>query len=117
VPDVAKRTVPDKSEKKLENLIPFKAGPDARRGKGPPKGQGGAPRKAFKNFLSEMRQDPRVQLAFETAATDPEHKNFAAALKLLADYDEEAPANLTADERKARVLALLKEADDRRKQA
>jgi hypothetical protein len=106
-----------KSEKISENLIPFGPGPDPRRGKGPPKGQGGRPPKPFKNFLAEMRQNPAVQQAFEKAATDAEHKHFAAAMKLLADYDEEAPANLTAEERKSRVLALLKEAETRRKQA
>jgi membrane glycosyltransferase len=78
---------------------------------------GGRPPKAFKNFLAEMRQNPKVQEAFELAATDPDHKHFAAAMKLLADYDEDAPANLSTDERKKRVLELVKEAEKRRRQA
>lgn len=59
-------------------------------GGGPQPGSGRPP-KAFKSFLAELRDDPRVHDALETAATDPKAKNFKAALDVLTEYDEARP--------------------------
>lgn len=56
------------------------------------KGRSGRKPNAFKNFLAELRADPLARVAFETAARDSGNRNFAAAWKLMADYDDEKPA-------------------------
>lgn len=56
---------------------------------------GGRPPKAFKAFLAELRKDPRVQKALEEAATESTHKNFKAALDVIAAYDDEKPGSKT----------------------
>lgn len=56
------------------------------------KGRSGRKPNAFKDFLAQLRADPLARVAFETAARDATHRNFGAAWKLMADYDEEKPA-------------------------
>lgn len=55
------------------------------------KGRSGRKPNAFKDFLAKLRANPEALTAFETAAKDPTHRNFGAAWKLMADYDEEKP--------------------------
>jgi DNA-binding MarR family transcriptional regulator len=81
------------------------------------KGRSGRPPKAFKNFLAQMRQDPTVQRQFELTIKERGHRHWPAALKVLTDYDDELPANLTPEERAQRILAIMKVAEDRAKAA
>ena len=62
------------------------------RGNGPPKGSGGAPTKAFKHFLANVRNSAKAQKALQDAAEDPEGRNFGHAWKYLTDYDDDKPA-------------------------
>lgn len=71
------------------NTLPVGAHPGNTGGK---KGRSGRKPNAFKNFLAELRADPLARVAFETAARDSGNRNFAAAWKLMADYDDEKPA-------------------------
>lgn len=81
------------------------------------KGGTGRPPLAFKNFIAQLRENPSVQKELEDTLLDKDSKHYAAALRVIVDYDEELPANLTAEQRKARVIELLREADRRRKRA
>lgn len=56
------------------------------------KGRSGRPPKAFKDFLGELRKDPKSQAAFRKAARDPEARGFSAAWKIATDYDDAKPA-------------------------
>lgn len=77
-------------------------------------GRSGRPTLAFKAFLAELRNDPDVQEALERTLKDNKSRHYAAALKVLVDYDEELPANnMTPEERLARVEALQRLARER----
>jgi hypothetical protein len=52
----------------------------------------GRPPGKFKDFLAELRRDPEFQDAVRQAAKDPNSRGFGNALKLLAEYDDEKPA-------------------------
>jgi hypothetical protein len=71
------------------NRLPLGAHPGNTGGK---KGRSGRKPNAFKNFLAQLRGDPLARTAFETAARDATSRNWAAAWKLLADYDDDKPA-------------------------
>lgn len=82
---------------------------------------GGRPPKAFKDFLADLRNDPKVQEAIEKAAQDHEARNFKAALDVIVRYDIEKPAEqldvthrMTEEQREAKVLALLTAAKKRK---
>lgn len=81
---------------------------------------GGRPPKAFKQFLADLRQDPRVQLAIEKAATDADAKNFKAALDVIVRYDIEKPAeqvdvnHIGPEQREQAVLGILSTAKKRK---
>lgn len=109
----------DKSPAKYPNLQPpFAPGHDPRRGKGPPPGSGGRPPNAFKDFLRQMRENPKVQEHLQETLEGRGNKSaYAAALKLIADYDPELPSNLTPEERKKRVKEILLEGARRKKEA
>jgi hypothetical protein len=81
------------------------------------KGRSGRPPKQFKSFLAELRQNPDVQAALERAVRDETSRHYPAALKVLTDYDDDLPANLTPEERAAKIQAILKLAEDRAKTA
>lgn len=101
-------------------LTPFQKGVDPRRGNGPRPGSGGRPTNFFKDFLRRMRADPDVQLHLERTLKGQDGGNrqaYSAALKLVADYDEELSSNMTMAERKARVLELVREAVQRQEDA
>jgi len=85
--------------------------------KGGKPGRSGRPPVAFKNFLAQMRQNPAIQREFKKALADCDHKHWPAALKVLTDYDDEMPANLTPEERAARITEILKAAEERRRKA
>lgn len=60
--------------------------------------------------------------AVETAARDPEAKNFKAALDVIVRYDTEAPehdplAGLTREQLNERIMNFLRVAAKRRKEA
>lgn len=105
-----------------ENFIPGQHGGKLRRGgtpgnSGGKKGRSGRPPMAFKKFLAQMRQDPSVQFELERALKDREGRAYAAALKVLTDYDDDLPANLSPEERAAKIQALLDAAAQRKAQA
>lgn len=79
------------------------------------KGRSGRPPQPFKKFLAELRQNPRVQGELARTLKDRNAKHYAAALRVLVDYDDELPANaqLSAEERAARVAQLLERARER----
>ncbi len=95
---------------------PFQPGPDPRRGRGPAKGasNAGRPPKAFTQFMTDLRHDDKVQKQFELTAKDRNSRHYGMAIKLLSEYDDELPANLTPEERAARARALLEKAAERR---
>lgn len=99
-------------------LIPQPHGGALRNG-GTNKGGTGRPPKAFKDFLAELRTNPKVQEAIRAAAEDADSKNFKAALDVIVRYDIEKPAeqidvNLSEEAREQRVLTLLQQAKKRR---
>lgn len=47
---------------------------------------------ALKYFLDNVRNSPKAQKALQAAAEDETCRNFSTAWKLLADYDDEKPA-------------------------
>jgi hypothetical protein len=71
------------------NALPLGNHPGNTGGK---KGRSGRKPNAFKNFLAQLRADPLARTAFETAARDATNRNFSSAWKLMADYDDEKPA-------------------------
>jgi len=77
------------------------------------KGRSGRPPQAFKHFVAALRQDPKIQRQLELCLLDRESRHYSAALKVLTDYDDELPANLTPDERQARIAALLRTGQER----
>ena len=100
-----------------------KGDPRIQRGRGPKPGapNAGRPPKAFKDFLAELRQNPKVQEALEKAATDHEARNFKAALDVIVRYDYDVPAEkidhthtLTDEQREKRVLDLVMQAKSRK---
>lgn len=77
----------------------------------------GRPKKAWKHFLAELRDDPQVQQAVEQAAHDPTSRNFKAALDVIVRYDEDKPAEemrLTHEQRESRLSELLTQAKRRK---
>jgi hypothetical protein len=56
------------------------------------KGRSGRRSQKLSTFLAELRQKPDVHQAIEEAASDPNCRNFGMALKLIAEYDHERPA-------------------------
>jgi len=83
---------------------------------GKPK-RSGRPPLAFKHFLAQLRQDPKVQKELELCLRDRDSRHYSAALKVLTDYDDELPTNLTPEERFARIEALMRAAEERRRLA
>lgn len=89
-------------------------------GGGPQPGSG-RPKKAFKRFLAELREDPEAQDALALAAKNPTFRSFSAAWGVITDYDESKPGKkvehtiLTPEERTNRVAALLSVAKERAK--
>lgn len=78
---------------------------------------GGRPPKIWKNFLAELRDDPQVQQALESAARNAESRNFKAALDVIVRYDEDKPAEeirLTHEQREQRLNDLLMAAKTRK---
>ena len=56
------------------------------------KGHSGRPPGTWAEFMRQLRADPKVQAAVKEAATDHTSPGFRSAVKLLADYDDEKPA-------------------------
>jgi hypothetical protein len=83
------------------------------RNTGGKKGRSGRPPVAFKHFLAQLRQDPKVQRQLQLALLDRESRHYAAALKVLTDYDDQLPANLTPEERAVRIEQFLRIAKER----
>lgn len=79
------------------------------------RGRSGRTPNAFKRFLAELRQNPDVQRQLELTLKDRNSKHYAAALRVLVEYDDDLPANaqLSAEERAARVAQLLDLARER----
>lgn len=83
---------------------------------------GGRPKKAFKQFLAELREDPDAQTALANAAKDMGSRGaFSAAWGVITDYDEERPGkkhehrfpDLTPEQRTNRVAEILNVAKQR----
>ena len=99
-------------------LTPFQKGPDPRRGNGPPNGSGGRPPAMFRDFIAELRSDPNVQEELRRTLLDRNSKHYAAALRVLVDYDDELPVStMSTEQRKARILEIVREAAQRQKAA
>jgi hypothetical protein len=79
------------------------------------KGRSGRPPMEFRKFLADLRRDPAVQRQIELTLRDRNAKHYAAALRVLVEYDEQLPANvqLSPEERALRVARLLKLAEER----
>lgn len=56
------------------------------------KGRSGRHPDVFKQFLARLKADKKFHKALKDAATDPESRGFASALKVITDYDESKPA-------------------------
>jgi hypothetical protein len=56
------------------------------------KGRSGRRSQKLATFLAELRQKPDVHQAIEEAASDPDCRSFGMALRLIAEYDNEKPA-------------------------
>jgi hypothetical protein len=69
--------------------IPLGAHPGNTGGK---KGRSGRRSQKLSLFLAELREKPDFHAAIEDAALNPESKNFGMALKLVAEYDNDKPA-------------------------
>jgi hypothetical protein len=68
---------------------------------------GGRPPAAFKAFLAQLRADPKAQEAFEAAAHDATSRNFSAAWKIAAEYDDDKPAEKHAIAGKVEVTVRI----------
>jgi hypothetical protein len=86
-------------------------------GGGPQPGSG-RPKKAFKKFLAELREDPDAQDALAKAAKDPDKRAFSAAWGVITDYDESKPGKklehrfpqLPKEQAANRIATILQEA-------
>lgn len=89
--------------------LPLGAHPGNTGGK---KGRSGRPAAAFKNFLAQLRDNPKLHQALEDAVTDPNSKGFASALKVLTDYDRERPGakvDLTSSGQQILTVRVVRE--------
>jgi hypothetical protein len=77
----------DKSAHKSAPGRPFTGADDPRRGRGPKKGKGGRPPKAFKAFASDLAQDSELQDSLKAAALSGD----VSAIKLVIQYAEGLP--------------------------
>ncbi len=71
------------------NVLPLGNHPGNTGGK---PGRSGRPKKVWKDFIAELREDPMVQAALEQAARDSESRNFRAALDVIVKYDPDRPS-------------------------
>jgi hypothetical protein len=74
-----------KSGKKSGNATSFKPGADPRRGKGPPKGSGGAPSSEFLAMMRELASDPDVVGNLAAILKDGTHPDFLKAWEKVSD--------------------------------
>lgn len=82
------------------------------------KGRSGRPTLAFKNFLAQLRDDPKVRTALHKTLKDNASRHYAAALKVIVDYDDQLPANrLTPEERAAKIAEIERRALARKQYA
>ena len=78
------------------------------------KGRSGRPPMAFKRFVALLRQDPTIQDELERVLRDGDSRHYAAALRVIVDYDDQLPSNqLTNEERLARIAELQRLAQSR----
>lgn len=82
---------PERAGKSAE-LIPQAHGGALLKGGQPGNKGGGREPSVFKDFLKRLRQDPAFQDTLERAAKDEKVKGYAAALKVITDYDDDKPA-------------------------
>lgn len=81
----------EKSGRKPKKPGTFSAGADARRGKGPAKGQTslmrppGRPRDEWKAWLRSLIDSPESRAAIEAVACDPNHPAYARVLQWAAE--------------------------------
>ena len=83
---VAKRISPTETP-----MRPGKHGGKLRTGNPGNKGGTGRPPNELRNWLADLRKKPSVQDALERAASDEYSRGFAAAWKILTDYDPDRP--------------------------
>ena len=69
-----------------------KNGNDPTKGGAKKNRRAGRPTKSFYEYLKDLRTSATVQAAFKEALSDPNCKGFAAALRVLSEYDTERPA-------------------------
>jgi hypothetical protein len=70
-------------------VIPLGAHPGNTGGK---KGRSGRKPGPFKAMLAKIRESPELASSLERAIKDYESRSFAAALKVVTDYDDDKPA-------------------------
>jgi hypothetical protein len=63
----------------------FKPGPDPRRGKGPPKGEGGRPPLEFKEWCKGLLDDSKNRTQVEEILSDKAHPAYATMFRTIAD--------------------------------
>lgn len=75
-------------------MIPFKRGPDPRRGKGPKPGTGGRPRDEFRALLRELASRPETVAGLDAILSDPGHPQYLRALEFVTErgYGKEPQA-------------------------
>lgn len=83
---------PQKTARRPRNggaALPLGAHPGNTGGK---KGRSGRRPERLVHFIAELRRSPDFHAALENAAYDHNSKHFNAILKLVAEYDDEKPA-------------------------
>ncbi|HVA57287.1 MAG TPA: terminase small subunit [Gemmatimonadaceae bacterium] len=83
-------------------------------------GRSGRPSRAFKATIAELQRDPDLHDALREAASDPNHKNFAAAWGVITKFgpldDGQQPA-MTPEQAMQLIAERLSVAAERRKAA
>lgn len=87
-----KRNAAKSAQKSAPPGVPFQQGNDRRRGKGPPKGQGGRPPDEFKALCQELATRDLTVDAVKGILEDPSHGQFMAALKWATENGYGKPA-------------------------
>jgi hypothetical protein len=63
--------------------------------------------------VAALRQDATVRRQFQLILLNRNSRHYAAALRVLTDYDDDMPANLTPEERAVRIEEILRLARER----
>ena len=87
-------------------MRPGKNGGKLKTGNPGNKGGTGRPPNELRNWLRELRCNPDVQDALKRAASDEYSRGFAAAWKILTDYDPDKPRGEDTGQKGSRYACL-----------